>query len=324
MRRALASPALHFLALGALLLAAQRVLFPEDRTGRAERERIEITRARVVALGADWTARTGEAPDVATLRALVAAEVDDEILLREARARGLEVGDPVVRARLARNLGFLRGEDERHARAGDARRVDEALALGLARSDLLVRRRLVERMRAELSARVSARPSAAEVEARFARESADTRGVERLRLSHVFLSRDRRGVALRADAQRLHAEIASGVVTFERAIADGDAFLLGHVLPARTSDELEREFGTAFARAAVALEPGRVSQPIASSYGLHLVWVHERRDGPVATLESERARIEAELAREREAAALELALAALRARYEIRVAGASS
>jgi hypothetical protein len=51
------------------------------------------------------------------------------------------------------------------------------------------------------------------------------------------------------------------------------------------------------------------------------VLVHERSAGARPTLAAERARIEAELAREREAAALRFALDVLRARYRIRVSG---
>lgn len=324
MRRALARPALHFLILGALLVAGDRFLCRDARETSSRRPTIAIERERIEALRSGWLASTGEAPDAAVLRALVEAEIDDELLLAEARARGLEVGDPVVRARLARNVGFMRGEDERTARAGDAQRVESAFALGLERSDLVVRRRLIERMRAELETSESTRPSETEIEARFARESSRLTGAARVRLSHVFLSRDRRGASLEADAAKLREELATDGRVGEAAIARGDAFLLGHAFPPRAQAELERDFGAAFARAVFALSPGRVSEPIASSYGLHLVVVHERSAGTRPSLAAERARIEAELAREREAIALRKALDALRARYEIRVDGADS
>jgi len=324
MRRVLSSPALHFLILGALLVAGDRLVLGDARATASERPAIEIERVRIEALRAGWLARNGESPDPDMLRALVEAEIDDELLLREARTRGLEARDPVVRARLARNVGFLRGEDEREARAGDARSVDDALALGLERSDLVVRRRLIERMRAELGASAHATPSEAELEARFAREGGRVARQARVRLSHVFLSRDRRGAALEADARQLRARLEADGLALDAAIPRGDAFLLGHALPARTQAELERDFGAVFARAVFALEPGRVSEPIASSYGLHLVVVHERFAGAQSTLTAERARIAAELTREREAAALRFALDALRACYEIRVQDAPS
>jgi hypothetical protein len=179
-------------------------------------------------------------------------------------------------------------------------------------------------MRAELASGSASRPSADEIEARFARAPGLHAGASRVRLSHAFLSRDRRGPSLEADAGRLREQIAAESLAIEAAIPRGDAFLLGHVFPARTRAELERDFGAPFARAVFALEPGRVSEPIASSYGLHLVVVHECGEAAPATLAAARPAIEAELARERRTAALRLALDALRARYEIRVAGAGS
>ncbi len=324
MRRLLARPALHFLFLGALLVAADRGLLRDASGAESARGSIEIDRARVEELRAGWVARSGEPPDARALRALIDAEIDDEILLREARTHGFEARDPVVRARLARNVGFIQGEDERSARAGDSERVDEALALGLARSDLVVRRRLIERMRAELSRHERTKPSAEEVAVRFAREREVLGGSARVRLSHAFLSRERRAASLEADARLLRQRAAAGGLAIDAAIPRGDAFLLGHAFPLRSQAELARVFGAPFARSVFALEPGQVSGPIGSSYGLHLVCVPERVVAAPATFEAERARIESDLVGEREAAALRFALDALRARYQIRVGEAGS
>jgi hypothetical protein len=291
MRRILASPALHFLVSGAALLAVDRTYFAPETEASAGRARIEI-------------AASG-----------LEAEIDDGILLAEARARGLESSDPVVRARIARNLAFLEAETS-------TTRIDDALALGLARGDLVVRRRLVERMRAELSSGATRRPSEAEIAGRFARDAARHARPARVRIAHVFLSRDRRGATLDADVARLRARLESGSLALSEAIALGDPFLLGHTLPPRSQADLARDFGDAFARAVFALEPGVVSPPIASSYGVHWVIVAERSPETPASLEDARAEIIAELEREQETAALRSALTVLRERYEIRVARA--
>ncbi|MBM4334690.1 MAG: peptidyl-prolyl cis-trans isomerase [Deltaproteobacteria bacterium] len=320
MRPGIVSHALRFLCLGALLVAADRVLLRRSSAGESERGAIEIDAERIDALRKGWIARGGTAPDHAVLAALIEAEIDDEILLREARKRGFESEDPVVRARLARNVGFISGADERAGRAGDSARVDLALALGIARGDLVVRRRLIERMRAELGAGEHEPPSEREIDARFARDRELWLGSPRLRLSHVFLSRDRRGAALVSDALALRREIAAGRLEFADAIARGDPFLLGHSPSDRSQAELSRSFGAAFAIAVFALEPGQVSEPIESPYGLHLVRVHERTLARPAELEAARARIAAELARERADGSLRVALSRLRDGYEIRIA----
>ena len=317
MRRLLGAPALHFLALGALLFAASRSLSVSE----PRRTAIEIGPGRIEAARAGWVARTGEAPSPSALNALVQLEIDEALLLAEACARGLEESDPVVRARLARGVGFLEAEGERAAPAGDARRVEDALALGLARGDLVVRRRLLERMRAELAREGDAPVGEAEIAERFARDAERFASSPRVRLSHVFLARDRRGAALDADAARLRDRILAAGLDTAHAIPLGDSFLSGHSLPPRTETDLARELGSEVARAAFALAPGRWSEPIPSSYGLHLVFVHERSAAAPATLASARARIREELSREHAAAALRRSLDALRARYEVRVVG---
>ena len=315
MRRLLGAPALHFLVLGALLFAVSRLASVTE----PPRTVIEIGPARIERARAAWLARTGAPPSDSALRALVAAEIDEEVLLAEACARGFEESDPVVRARLARGVGFLEAEDERVITAGDARRVDDALSLGLARGDLVVRRRLLERMRAELALQGDVTVGEGEISARFARDAERFASPARVRLSHVFLARDRRGAALAADAARLRDRIVSAGVDAAHAIPLGDPFLSGHSLPPRTEADLARELGRDVAGQAFALQPGRWSEPIGSSYGLHIVFVHERSSAAPATLASARAQLREELLRERDAAALRRSLDALRARYEVRI-----
>jgi hypothetical protein len=244
------APAVHFAALGAVVFAVETWC------------------------GADAVPPTssGSAPS------------DEELLEREARRLGLDRDDSGVRRRLVRNLRFL-GEGT----AGDEQAdYEEALALGLDRSDLVVRRRLVQRL--ELRALAWARatePSDAELAALLAREPDRFALPARVRLSHVFLSRDRHGAGLEAADLALARRLAS--LGPERAAGLGDPFLLGAHLPPRTQAELAASFGEAFARAVAGLPSGRWSGPIASSYGLHRVFVQERTPGRAARLEEVRA-----------------------------------
>jgi hypothetical protein len=215
--------------------------------------------------------------------ASVTAPSDQELLEREARRLGLDRDDSAVRRRLVQNLRFLE-----EGRAGDeAADYEEALALGLDESDLVVRRRLVQRL--ELRAFAWARatePSDAELAAWLAREPDRFALPARVHLSHVFLSRDRHGAALAAADRALGVRLAD--LSPERAPELGDPFLLGADLPPRTQAELAASFGESFASAVAALPPGRWSGPIASSYGLHRVFVHERTAGRAARLEEVR------------------------------------
>src|SRR5262245_42356099 len=100
---------LRFTAIGALLFAGTRFAFPDEPPP------IEIGPDALAEIRGEGVALFGRAPEGAELEALIEARVADELLYREALARGLDRADRSVRRRLARNLAFLRaapGEPE--------------------------------------------------------------------------------------------------------------------------------------------------------------------------------------------------------------------
>ncbi|HUE29652.1 MAG TPA: hypothetical protein VMR79_02190, partial [Verrucomicrobiae bacterium] len=139
MARVLRAPLLHFLALGGVLLGLRAWLAPVA----APRARIVIAAEDRARLRETWAEEHGALPSGAAEEALVRDAIDEEVLYREALARGFDRRDAAVRERLVRLGGFI-GED-----AGGSRDVleREARRLGLERSDLVVRRQLVEMMR---------------------------------------------------------------------------------------------------------------------------------------------------------------------------------
>lgn len=237
-----------------------------------------------------------------------AASGDDALLFEVALNAGLDRADPLVRARLA-NLGrylSLVG-----ATADDAEAERAARTLGLVHSDPLIRRHLVDLM--HLAAKTlppSALPSEAELRAYYDRHRDDYALPPRLRLTHVYLNRDRHGARLleTADAMavRLHGQRA------DAGAGLGDAFARGAQVGPATEGELTRIFGPAFAAAALALPPRQWSAPIASAYGLHIVWVDEHLDAAPQPFEAVRSRLLHAWLRERRADQLAASLSALR------------
>ena len=138
MARVLRAPLLHFLVIGALLLGLRTWREP----AAAPRARIVIGAADRARLRETWTEEHGAPPSGAAEEALVRDAIDEEVLYREALARGFDRRDAAVRERLVRLGGFVSEE------AGGSRDVleHEARRLGLERSDLVVRRHLVEMM----------------------------------------------------------------------------------------------------------------------------------------------------------------------------------
>jgi len=232
-------------------------------------EPVVVHAATLDTLARDWSRTTGRAPTSAEVDRLVQDYVDQELLLRAALARGLQHTDALVTRRLIQNQRFVEVSED-GAGATDAEVLERAYALGLERTDLVVRRRLIERMRQIIWA-ASPEPAATT-------RPAPSAGQPLLRLSHVFVSRDRHGKLLNEAARRLRATLArTRLEPGDPELARlGDPLLLASDLPPSTPSRLAARLGARFAEAVSALPTGRWSEPIPSSYGLHLVWVHER------------------------------------------------
>src|SRR5438128_5049330 len=191
MARVLRAPLLHFLVIGALLLGLRAWLEPAS----VPRARIVIGAADLPRLREAWTEDHGASPSGAALETLVRDAIDEEVLWREALARGFDRRDAAVRERLVRLGGFVSEE------AGGSRDVleREARRLGLERSDLVVRRHLVEMMRLAAGwLGPDDWPSEADLAAYLARHAEELAAPARTRLTHVYLSEQARGAAAAA------------------------------------------------------------------------------------------------------------------------------
>ena len=219
----------------------------------------------------------------------------DELLYRAALARGLDRDDPVLLGRLIRNMRFL------GAVGADGELSGEARAVGLADTDLVIRRRLIERMRLQLEAAATAdEPSDAELQAYLDAHAEQFAEPARVVLTQVFVSGRGADAAVRA-AERLRTRLS--VSDVEGAPALGDPLPLPSAMTG-TRDDLARLLGDDFAAAVFRLEPGGWRGPIRSPYGLHLVWLHERRDSALPALETVRDAVRASLRESRARAAV--------------------
>ncbi|RMD81614.1 MAG: peptidyl-prolyl cis-trans isomerase [Candidatus Dadabacteria bacterium] len=314
-KRLVASPLVHFFAAAAILLAARPVV-PGRRASRGP-TRLDLPVAWAAASCRDELARSGALVSGRAFAALMRVAADEEVLFREALARGLHRTDPVAAARLAANLRFVGAED-----ADPGGLVDRAVSLGMAYSDLVVRRRLIHVMQLSLEERARRRPISRRALERFYTRHAD-RYLQpaTFRFEHVFLSKQRRRESLARDAGEIAARLVRTGAGDRTHAPAGDPFLEAprHVL--LTRPEVAKSFGEAFARALENAPVGRWVGPLQSPFGLHFVRLEQRSDprypplGEVAT----RVRYDLEVARGRRA--LRRAIEQLRTRYRIRVGG---
>lgn len=323
MKRLVRAPVLHFVLLGGVLFTIAHGSSGWRRAQAQTRAPLTISAAAIEGERLAFIARAGRAPAAAEMMGLAETLADDELLWREAAALHLDRDDPVVRRRLVRNLRFLRGVDGEGdgGNAADGDLYAEALSLGLDRTDEVVRRRLIERLRLRIQQQVRAlEPTDTEIDAYVARNRERFVEPERVGLTQIFLSRERRGQRLAADTQELLVRLETESISPGKAVRFGDPCLTPARLPPQSRRSLLRRFGAEFAERVLRQAPGGWAGPVPSAYGLHLVWVHEAVPSRLPSSESVRASARELLLAEREDAALKEALQRLRARYEIRVA----
>jgi len=195
----------------------------------------------------------------------------------------------------------------------------EALAVGLDQNDLVVRRRMVQKM--ELLSQdlaLLADPTDDQLRSFFEEHREDYRVPPRISFSHVFFSTDRRGPATEGEARRVLAEIRAESPPPRRAPERGDPFMLQHDHPLRTPLDVQKLFGSGFAEALFQLEPGWHG-PLASGYGSHLVNVGERLESRIPDYRDIRDRLLADYNRMRRDRANELLYESLVSRYQVEI-----
>jgi peptidyl-prolyl cis-trans isomerase C len=99
----LREPLVHFLALGGLLFVVFAVA-DHLRETPVPPNRIYVSARTMENLEAGFRKNSGRAPDAAEKQRLVDGYVREEVLVREARAMGLDREDPVVRGELRRRV----------------------------------------------------------------------------------------------------------------------------------------------------------------------------------------------------------------------------
>jgi len=271
MMRWLRAPLLHFVAGGATLFWLAHGWGPPAAP-------VVVTAQDVSRLRVDYTRETGLEPTAADEAALVEKAVEEELLFREALARGLDQHDRSVRNWLVEQMRVLSDDPTSDADRLYAR----AQLLGLDRTDLVVRRILVQKMRL-LAARTGERtPTDAELAAFYAAHRDEYRPPDRVTFWHVFVSRGPDAETTLARARRDPPE---------EAVRHGDSFAVSPHVIAQSTSQVAKIFGADVARTVESAEMRTWTGPVPSPYGLHLVWVEARERGTPPPLAAVRQRL---------------------------------
>jgi parvulin-like peptidyl-prolyl isomerase len=313
----LKSPALHMLALGALLLGLTELL---GGGLLPQKKRIEIPAHRLEAMLKDFVADAGRGPTRREWEQMIDMQVDDEVLYQYALALGMQENS-AAQARLAQIADFVEANPHEATQAGKAR---AAMDLGLHEGDLVVRRILVDSARRLIrSVVLLQKPTPEIVEQFYAAHAAEFTQPARIRISQVAVNEFRWPDA-EERARRLLARIRAEKLDLATALALADETPAPVHLELLTEQGLRSELGGDFATAVMKLRPGSWSEPIPSDYGHHLVWVHEFQEARILPLAAVRDEVEQAVLQKLADDWLRLRLRELRAEFEIVVPGRTS
>ena len=199
----------------------------------------------------------------------------------------------------------------------------EAVSMGLDEGDMVVRRRLAQKMDflfRDLSDITE--PSDSDLQEYLQKNRKTYEIPPRVNFTHVYFNTDKRGEERAAEAVRSLVESLNakkGVPS--NAPSLGDPFLLQHSYSNKTLVEIRGEFGPQFAKTVWKQEPRTWQGPIPSGYGLHAVYVHERFDAKIPAFNDLKERLKADWMAEKQREIAHKAYEKLRERYRVLLEG---
>ncbi len=146
----------------------------------------------------------------------------------------------------------------------------EAQRLGFARSDLIVRRRMVQKMEFLLEDRAEVPPpSPKALQAWYEDNKDDYQTPAKVTFEHLFFANDRHGGA--DGAQKDAQEALKAANAGENP--PSDPFVAGQSFKKRDRAQLAKVFGEPFAQQVTQMSPGPWRGPVKSAFGAHLIKV---------------------------------------------------
>jgi len=160
----------------------------------------------------------------------------------------------------------------------------EAMALNLDKDDLIIRRRLQQKMEfISDGAAAQAQPTDADLSAYLQSHPDSFRVDQQFTFRHVFLNPDKHGKNMASDAAQLLAQLNQddGKIDISKL---SDPIMLDNDYHALPASEAGRIFGDKFAASLARLLLGKWQGPLESAYGMHLVFVSEHVGGRLPAL----------------------------------------
>jgi hypothetical protein len=192
----------------------------------------------------------------------------------------------------------------------------EGRAAGLDRDDVIIRRRVRQKMEFLAEDISVPEPSDEQLIAYLASNPERFRVEDQITFHQVFLSATRRANTIESDSKEVASVLARAGAAVDAALL-GDPFLLGEDFRGVSPNQVVSIFGEDFSKRIAAMETGHWQGPVSSGFGQHFVFVSERVSGELPSLDAVRPAVRREWALARRLEAEQKLYASLRGRYEI-------
>ena len=218
---------------------------------------------------------------------------EQEILFLEAKKSGLDNVDSVI-LRLANIAEFLQLAD---AEQSLDEKYEAALAMRLDETDIIVRRQMISIYQAALrNSSPSYTPSDDDIIDWYQQHQSSFIDAPKYAFSHIYLSADQPHSdsasatyllgKLRSEFSMIQytdsttASLNANTLSkakLSEAIALGDVFYGGHHFNLQSEHSIAKRFGQSFTNELANIAQQQWSAPISSAFGLHFIWLNEKR-----------------------------------------------
>ena len=190
----------------------------------------------------------------------------------------------------------------------------EALAMGLDKNDVIVKRRMAQKMDF-LAEDISAlrEPTQQELKAWYQAHTEDFATAPRITFRHRFFAFDQHGDAAQEVARTALARIAANTPADQL----GDPFMFQDHYPDRTPIQISSVFGPDFSRELLTLPTGQWAGPVESGFGWHLVYIDTLTPARIPEFEEVASEVSASWIAQQREAFKRAAYESMRAKYEV-------
>jgi hypothetical protein len=255
---------------------------------------------------------------------IISQLAEDKIIYNEAKKAGFDRLDTVI-TRLANVADFLQLVPKDSSLE---QRYQAALAMKLDETDIVVRRQMITLFKTALkSSAPTHTPSEQDIQNRYDQNQAQYIQAARYAFSHVYLQQNKQNGNQndRQQAEKLRALLVENYIpdannikpVMDKAIASGNVFYGGHYFNLQNQRQIARHFGQSFAEDIAEAPLRQWSQPIASAFGLHLIWLSESTPAKPKPLSEVRLSIERELSMQAQEQHYQQQLDRLTSKYKV-------